>query len=844
MNQSYGPATRLVFLLVLTALSFSAVAQNSATIMGRITDDRGRPIEFAFVFVRQQGQGSVSDNKGNYAITLTQGEDILLEISHAAYANISQVITLFAGDTIRMNFTLDILEIEGIEVIENRVRHNTLNPVPIESLKLNPTVQQGIEGALTSQPGVQTSNELSSNYSVRGGSYAENLVYVNDIEIYRPFLVRTGEQEGLSFPNPDMVGNIYFSAGGFDAKYGDGMSSVLDIKYKKPKKFGGSVSAGLLGGSLTLESASKNDRFTQITGLRYKTTSYILGSLDTEGDYQPDFTDAQTYWTYKISEKWQLDFLGNYSRNNYKFVPSTRTTQFGSINEALQFTVYYDGQEITSFETFFGALSTEFNPDPMTRLKFTASAFRTFEDESYDIMGRYSLDELERDFGNDEFGNIVRNRGVGTFLEHARNRLDATVMSFQHMGYKAVDNKYLQWGLTWKVEEINDRLNEWDYLDSAGYSVPINPRNTILLQDVVKGENHLSSNRLMAYIQNSWDWSLGENSTITATVGVRAQYWDYNDETLISPRGTIAWKPDWRKQLNDSTVLTRDVVFRFSTGLYQQAPFYRELRALDGSLNPDMRAQRAIHYVLGADINFRMWNRPFKFIAEAYYKDLDYLVPYEIDNVRLRYYGHNDSYGYAYGLDTKIHGEFIPGIESWANLSFLSTQENLKNDYYYTYYNASGEKIIPGYTADAVATDSTITYPGFIPRPTDQLVYFHMFFQDEMPSIPGFRVHVSTVFGSGLPFGPPGTDRYKDTQRYRAYKRVDIGFSKDLMPKDKTKGLFKRFESAVVSVEVWNLLDINNTLSYSWIRESSGRTYGIPNYLTGRRVNVKLAFSF
>lgn len=845
MNSICGLPIRSYSLLILAlAISAMAAGQSTATIEGRITDSEGHPIEFVNVFVRAQGQGTFTDRDGRYTLSLDPADEVIVDISHTAFVNQQHRIFLDEGETATLNIELEYLEIEGVEVTDDRVRRTTLTPVPIKDIKLNPTVQQGIESVLTSQLGVQTSNELSSNYSVRGGSYAENLVYVNDIEVYRPFLARSGEQEGLSFPNPDMVGAIYFSAGGFGAQYGDRMSSVLDIRYKRPREFGGSVSASLLGGSVALQSASENGRFTQISGVRYLTNSYILGSLDTEGDYRPDFTDVQTYWTYDLSDKWEVAFLGNYSRNNYKFVPSTRQTQFGSINEALQFTVYFEGQEVTSFETFFGALSTEYKPDVNTRLKFTASAFRTFESETFDLLGQYSLDELERDLGDDEFGDIVRNRGIGSYLEHARNRLEATVMSFQHRGYKSIDNKYLQWGVTWRAEEIDDRLSEWDYLDSAGYSVPIYPRDRIELQDVIKGENRIVSNRLMAFVQNDWDWDIGEGSLITATAGVRAHHWDYNGQTVISPRGSIAWKPTWRKQLNDSTVLTRDVVFRFSTGLYYQPPFYRELRDLRGNLNPEIRAQRAIHYVLGVDVNFQMWGRPFKFISEAYYKDLDDLVPYEIDNVRLRYYGHNDSHGYAVGLDTKIHGEFIPGIESWANLSFLRTEEDLENDYYYTYYNEDGEEIVAGYTADRVAVDSSITYPGYIPRPTDQFVFFNMFFQDEMPSIPSFRVHLSTIFGSGLPFGPPGEDRYKDTERFRSYKRVDIGFSKDLMPEKPSTGLFSHLNSAVISLEVWNLLDINNTISYSWIREASGRRYGVPNYLTGRRVNVKLAVTF
>lgn len=819
-------------------------AQESAVVKGKITDREGNPIEFANVYVRSQGAGTFTDRYGRFKLELSPAEDILLETSHTSFVGNTETFDLKEGQTKVINFRLELREIKGVEIIDDRSRTSPMDKVPIQDIKINPTVQQGIESVLTSQLGVRMNNELSSNYSVRGGSYAENLVYVNDIEVYRPFLARSGEQEGLSFPNPDMVGSINFSAGGFDARYGDRMSSVLDIQYKKPQRFGGSVSASLLGGSVSLESSSKNRRLTQVSGVRYLTNQYILGGLDTQGDYQPDFTDVQTYWTYDLSDEWEVQFLGNYSNNNFKFVPSTRQTQFGSFNEALRFTVFFEGQEVTSFETFFGAVSTEYKPNLDTRLKFTASAFRTFENETFDILGQYFLDELERDLGDDEFGDVVRNRGVGSFLEHARNRLDATVYSVQHRGYKTIDNKYLQWGLTWRGEDISDQLSEWNYVDSAGYSTPINPRDNIVLQDVIKGDNRINSNRLMAYLQNSWDVLLDNESQITATVGLRAHYWDYNDETVVSPRGTIAWKPKWTKQINDSTTLNRDVVFRFSTGFYYQPAFYRELRELDGTLNPDIRAQRAIHYVLGADVNFQMWNRPFKFIAEAYYKDYDNLVPYEIDNIRLRYYGTNNAVGYAVGLDTKIHGEFIPGIESWASLSFLRTEEDLLDDFYFDNYNTDGELIVPGFTANTVVDSTVRREPGYIPRPTDQLVFFSMFFQDEMPSIPSFKVHVSVLFGSGLPFGPPDFERYKDVERYRAYRRVDIGFSKDLMPKNPNKGLFKNFKSAVVSLEVWNLLGINNTISYTWIRESGGRQYGVPNFLTQRRVNLKLAFSF
>lgn len=846
MNESLlGLRLGIFFVFAALLLPLLSSAQERSVVTGKVVDEKGIPVEFANVYIRKQGAGTFTDERGTFSLEIRAGESILVEVSHTSFKKVSQSISAGPGETVELKFDLRYLEIKGVEILEDRSRKSAMQAVPIKDIKINPTVQQGIESVLTSQLGVQISNELSSVYSVRGGSYAENLVYVNDIEVYRPFLARSGEQEGLSFPNPDMVGSIYFSAGGFEPRYGDRMSSVLDIRYKKPRSFGGSFSASLLGGSISLESTSKNQRLTQVTGVRYFTNQYVLGTLDTQGDYRPDFTDVQTYWTYKISKNWDAAFLGNYSANNYRFVPGTRETQFGSFNEALRFSVFFEGQELTSFETFFGAVSLENRPNSSTTLKFIASAFRTIEEENFSIFGQYSLDELERDLGDDNFGDVARNRGIGAFLQHARNSIDATVFNFQHRGFKTIDNKFLQWGASWRIDDITDRLSEWQYIDSAGYATPINPTNEILMNDVIKGGNTIASHRMMAYVQNSWDLILPNEAELTATAGVRAHYWSFNQQTTVSPRGTIAYKPKWQKQLNDTTILNRDVVFRFSTGYYHQPAFYRELRAIDGSINTENRAQQAIHFVVGADINFKIWDRDFKYITEAYYKHLSNLVPYEIDNIRLRYYGDQISNGFATGLDMKIHGEFIPGIESWMNLSFLHTQEDLVDDFYLRNFNSDGEEIIPGFTANNTPVATDTVFPGFIPRPTDQLVFFNMFFQDEMPSFPSFKVHVNLTFGSGLPFGPPNFQRWQQTERYRPYRRVDIGFSKDLKSsKNPDKGLFGKFNTAFISVEVWNLLDINNTISYTFIRESGGRQYGVPNFLTARRVNLKLAVTF
>ena len=843
---SFSSKAWTVFIFTCICYNFLG-AQTTGFIEGILKDDSNKPIEFANVYVLALQKSAVSDKNGYYKLELPAGVPLLVEISHASYAKRSENIKLKIGETIRIEPTLKIKEINEVNIEDESIRNNAMQPIQIKEADLNPSINKGIESFLRGGLGVVNNNELGSAYSVRGGSFEENLVYVNDVEVYRPFLARSGQQEGLSFANVDMISSVQFSAGGFEARYGDKLSSVLDIKYKKPKAFGGSTSVGLLGGDVCIEGTSKNYRFTHISGFRYNSNRYVLGSLDVKGDYRPAFTDFQTYLTYDLTDRLQLSFLGNYSKNKYNFVPVNRETDFGTIQQAIRFTVFYEGQEITSFETRFGALSADFKPNDKTLLKFTGSVYNTYEKETFDILGEYFLNELGNDLGTAEFGEVVANIGVGGFLQHARNYLEATVFTFSHKGFHEYGNKYLQWGADYKKEIVADKLSEWNLIDSAGYSIPVLPLNEITLQNVVKSKNELFNDKATAYIQNAWNWKMN-GSDLSLTAGVRGTYWSFSQELFASPRANISFKPKWERIKNDSVTIKKDIVFKFSTGVYNQTPFYRELRDFNGNINQNLVSQKSLHFVLGTDVNFTMWKRPFKFITEAYYKKMTDLVPYEVDNVRLRYYATNNSNGYATGMDFKLNGEFIPGLESWFNMSLLSTKENIEDDFFYNYYNSDGALLNnSGNIRNDVAVDSIIQRPGFIPRPTDQTVSFSLYFQDELPKFPMYKVNLSLIYGTGLPFGPPSLERYKDIYRLPDYRRVDIGFSRQLVTKpteERKNNFFKNIKQAYISLEVFNLLGINNTISYLWIKDSFGSQYAIPNYLTSRRINLKFSCRF
>jgi hypothetical protein len=788
--------------------------------------------------------GTTTDAKGHYSLALSPGVSYTIRFSYLSFDTKTVKVKLEQGEQRAVNVVLraSMMVLPTTEIGPN-MRGEGVEPLDPRMTRFIPSPSGGgVEALLGGQ--VTLRNELSSGYMVRGGNYDENLVYVNDIEVYRPFLARAGQQEGLSFPNPDMIERINFSAGGFDARYGDKMSSVLDIQYKRPRTFAGSASAGLLGGTLHLESPMLKGRLRQITGFRYRTTRAVLSGLDTKGEYDPRYTDIQSYWTYDLSDKVELGVLGVYSRNRYDLIPEDRETELGTFSQALRFTVFYEGKESDAFETLFGAFNVNVKASKRTLLKFTTSAFNTHETERFDILGQYYLSELDRDLGSDQFGEVVRDLGVGTFLDHARNALDATVYSFVHKGLVIRENGKFEWGVEAKAESIHDQLSEWTMNDSADFSVPQSSGENLTLSYSLKSKLDLESIRTSAFVQNTWNWDRDERGDPhwSLTAGARAQYWNTNEQTVVSPRARITWRPGWKKVLNDSTVVDRDYRFWFATGFYYQPPFYRELRDQFGVLNTGVLAQRSIHFLLGMDRLFEIWDRPFKFSTEAYYKMLDDLNPYEVENVRIRYYAKNNSHGYAAGADLKLNGEFIKGIESWATLGILSTFEDLNDDYYYVRLNAEGDTIYPGYTADQVAVDSILHKPGYIPRPTDQRVGFSLFFQDEMPRYPTFKVHLNLVFGTGLPYGPPNYERYPDTLRTGLYRRVDIGFSKQFLGAEgqKKDGWAKNIESLWLTVEVFNLLNINNTIDHQWIQDAAGRYYAIPEFLSPRRLNIKL----
>lgn len=820
--------------------TISLRAQNTASIYGKIVNKENEPVEDVQISVLGTSLSPVySDKDGNYEYTIPAGIELVIVFSNLSYIQLKTTINLKAGERYEFKPVLALnakITLRDAEVSDNSRATGTTRLDP-KIVSYIPSASGDFNTLLFSQPGVSSRSELSSGYSVRGGNYDENLVYVNDIEVYRTFLVRSGQQEGLSFVNSDLVSSILFSAGGFEAKYGDKLSSVLDVQYRRPRKFNGSASGSLLGGNAHLEGASKDFRFTWLMGARYKTNQYLLGNTDIKGDYRPSFVDVQTFLTYDINDKWELDFLGMYSNNRYNVVPQTRQTDFGTVNEALRLMVYFDGQEVDRFQTGQGAVSAIYHPNSKLNLKFISSTYRTSEQETFDIMGQYYIDQLETDFGKPTFGQVKANLGVGTYLNHGRNYFDATVINVQHKGTYTIGKNLLLWGAKAQRELINDQFGEWNYVDSAGYSLPQNSLTEINLQTSVKSKNTLSSDRLMGYGEYIWKKELKDTSAITLTGGLRANYWDLNKQTVVSPRATFAFKPNWK----------RDFLFRASSGFYYQPPFYRELRDMNGIVHPNVKAQQAIHFVLASDYNFKLWGRPFKFVSEAYYKALNDIIPYQIDNVRIRYFANNNAHGYATGMDFKINGEFVKGIESWFSMSIMQTKENINGDFYYDYYNSDGQKIVAGYTNNIVKVDSVRHDIGYIPRPTDQLVNFRLFFQDYLPKLPDFKMNLSLLFGSSLPFGPPTYQRYKDTLRMPPYRRVDIGFSYQLLKENKKlpqHNPFHNLKSVWMGLEVYNLLQINNTISYYWIKDVTNRTYAIPNYLTYRRINLRIIIKF
>jgi len=814
--------TRFLYILLLCLPSL-VYCQETAWVWGRITDTEDLPVFPASIAIPGTPYGTVTNEDGRFELEIPSAQALNLIISFLGYTQAEVPLNLVPGERLEINPVLEqsAQDLDEVTVREQYDRNTTITRIDIKTLDMLPTVSGNIESILSTLPGVSTRNELSSQYSVRGGNFDENLVYVNDIEIHRPFLVRSSQQEGMSFVNPDMVSSIKFSAGGFDATYGDKMSSVLDIIYRKPYEFAGSASVSLLGGSVHLEGASKNKRFTHISGFRYRTTQYLLSSLETKGEYNPNFLDFQTLLSYRIAPKWEISFLGNIANNRFHFIPETRRTDFGTYNNPLNLVIYYEGQERDQFDAFTGAMTLNFQPNEEVSLKLIASAFASLEQENYDILGEYLINELDNRLGSETYGDSILNIGVGGMHDHARNDLNAYVYSLSHLGKHTRGRNTLNWGVKWRQERIHDRISEWEMIDSVGYSVPYTGEE-ITLFNVVKSKNQLFSNRLSTYVQNTYVFEK-DSVKFFLNGGLRGSYWDMNGEFLLSPRITFSIHPNWEK----------DVVFRMSGGYYYQPPFYKEMRYPDGKINKSVKAQKSIHFVMGGDLVFSAWDRPFKFTTEFYYKHLKNLIPYKLDNVRIQYAAENLANGYAVGLDMKIFGEFVPGATSWASFSLMKTEEDIIGDFY---YNDKGIREEPGY----------------YPRPTDQRFMVGVFFRDYFPRNPDWKVHLNILYGSGLPFSPPSIQRYDVVFRMPSYKRVDIGLSKVLKKEEtmlKEGNPFRFFRSIWISAEVFNLLGVKNTASYTWIKTVSSQDYApaafaVPNYLTGRRFNVKLTTRF
>ncbi len=701
-----------------------------------------------------------------------------------------------------------------------------LEEIRPRDLRTNPTTG-GIESIIKTL-GANSNSELTSQYSVRGGNYDENLIYVNDIEIYRPQLMSNGQQEGLSFINPDMVKTLKFSAGGFDAQYGDKMSSVLDVEYVQPTSFAVSASAGILLNSFSVEGRSK--KVSGILGVRHYSNSLLTRSLDVSGAYRMNFADAQTLITVKLWKRWKAEFLGNVALNRYRLQPESRRTEFGTISQAYQLDVGMAGAEQMNYDYAMGALTLKFNIDAGKELKWIFSATGTSEQENFDIEGAYQLSLLDRDMGSKTYGKPLKTLGFGYFLDHGRNRMQSRILNFSHIGTftKPDKRRTLKYGIRLNHEQIFDRYKEWRYNDSANYNIP--PfgfaTDSIILDDQVSARNQLNSFRLQAYVQEKW--RLSKSRAMWLNFGLRGQWWQVNKETFVTPRMQFSWEPNKRHNgFVPDSLRKKDYIIKLAAGGYFQQGFYRELRNFSGELNTALKAQRAWHLVGGVDRFVNMWNRKFKFTTEAYYKQLNRLVPYLYDNIRVRYYAENSSHGYAWGVDNRINGEFIKGLESWFTLSILQTKEKI------TYRNAAGNQM----------------ESNWLRRPTDRRVNFAAVLQDQLPGNPSYRVNLNMIIGTGMPYFLDGYSRYASkTNTVPPYRRLDIGFSKVLLSnndKVRPKGfLLKSIRESWVSIEIFNILGINNVISYNWVKDIENNVYGVPEYLTGRRLNIRFRIDF
>ena len=799
-------------------------AQKTIILKGTVTNKNKKAIEN--VSVKFGATGTVTDEDGNYSVRIPFKKEIVIKFSHISYRTYTHKTKAKSRNAIRFSPILVLKTEKLAEVVVKDRRKEAQGIISIDVAKAKAMIgaNAGIENILMTLPGVNNNNELSTQYNVRGGNFDENLVYVNGIEIYRPFLVRSGQQEGLSFINPNMVQNINFSAGGFQAKYGDKLSSVLDITYRKPKEIATTLEASLLGGSITFESPFLNNKLSIITSLRYRDNSLFVNSKQIETNFRPRFTDLQSFATYKFTDKLTLSYLSNFSLNNYNYQPTSRRTRFGTIAEPLELNVYYDGKEENNYFTLFNAFSLDFKINNEWSFKGTVSSYNTQEEEYYDIAASYSLGEVDANIGSDNFGEVDFSQGVGSQLNHARNDLDALINNVQIRGTYKKERRQLDFGLKYQNEDIRERIREWEIIDSLGFSIrppnslgntqpyepftgPIKPFQNI------REDNTVNIDRFSGFAQYNERLFIGDHE-VWYNLGVRAQSWSVTsgsnssqNQIIISPRAQFSIKPNWKK----------DMLFRFSGGWYSQPPSYRELKNYYGKINVNVKAQKSIHAVAGMDYSFNMWDRPFKLTTEMYFKDLNDVNAYSIDNVRIRYRADNLTTAYSYGFDARLNGEFVPGSESWVSVGYLKTEENIDNR-------------------------------GSISRPSDQRIKFAILFQDYVPNLPNLKAYLNLVYNTGVPGGAPAyADVYKFQERLRDYKRADLGVSYVFADVNKqyTKGWLSKFKELTAGLELFNMFDIQNSITNTWVRDVySKNQFGIPNYMTGRVLNFKVSMKF
>ena len=803
----------IIFLIPLIVLC------QKSYIKGVVLDINNNPIENVNISSKSKA-GATTNSNGFYSIEIESLTDVNITFSHVNFKSISFPINLKTNEVYEFYPVMDI-NIEQIdEIVLNSNKKTELKSI----LSIDPQIirtikgaQPGIENLLKTLPGVNISNELSTQYSVRGGNFDENLVYVNGIEIYRPFLVRSGQQEGLSFVNSNLIKNIKFSAGGFQSKYGDKLSSVLDIEYKNPNGNNLSGNLNLLGGNITLNNISKNAKVSNILGVRYRDNSMLVNSRETITNYNPKFIDIQNFLTANINEKFSLNFLSYMSVNNYNYKPQSRQTNFGTLDDPTALIVYYQGQEKDKYQTVFGAAKLNFKASVNTELSLITSAFQTSEKEYFDILAQYRLGEVNNNIGDEDLGDVEFSEGIGSQLNHGRNNLNAIIYNIEHKGnYKKNDNN-LEWSLKFTKEDIKDRIVEWEVIDSTGFSIDppffeslgdqpytANEGPIVPYQNIRK-TNNTKTNRIQSYVQWSKNSNIG-STEIYSNAGVRLHGWSIDNQKMnfvFSPRFQIGIKPDWEK----------DMIFKLSGGVYHQPPFYRELRDYNGEINYDVKAQKSIHLVASNEYSYSLWNRPFKLTSEVYYKDMTNVNAYTVDNVRIRYLANNNAKAYAYGLDLRLNGEFIKGTESWFSFGYLNTKENIDNQ-------------------------------GYIPRPSDQRLKFGILFQDYIPNIPDLKMYLNLVYNTGVPGGAPSyANSYDYQNRLPDYKRVDLGISYVIVSdeKDFKRGWKKNFSDLSIGLEIFNMFDIQNSITNTWVRDVySKRQYSIPNYLTPRLLNLTI----